>query len=133
MFSINLSCLISNFRCRGIFYTGIAHPSRIDLFLLLPYILRGIQYHVMPVSRGIRFPLKVIWGDQLIYPSGPQYTIRNDPLKLRIDTKHRLLMLNTCNVDEYFQNTAADLHHIHVSSQASRGPRATDLNHNLKT
>jgi len=30
------------------------------------------------VLRGIRSPLK--WsGDQLFYPHGPQYTIRNDP------------------------------------------------------
>jgi len=34
------------------------------------------------------------------------------PLKLKVDTKHRLLMLNTCNVDEYFQNTPTDLCHI---------------------
>jgi len=35
--------------------------------------------NLVPVSRGIRSPLKVIRGDQLIYPPGPQYTIRNDP------------------------------------------------------
>src|SRR6218665_2907683 len=35
-----------------------------------------------------------------------QYTIRNDPLKLKVDTKqwkHRMLLLNTCNADEYFR------------------------------
>ena len=42
------------------------------------------------------------------------------PLKLKVHTKHRLLILNKCNVDEYFQNTAADLHYI--SSQAPLGP-----------
>jgi len=30
-------------------------------------------------------------------------------LKLKVDTKHRLLMLNICNVDEYFQNSPANL------------------------
>src|SRR6218665_286266 len=34
----------------------------------------------VPVSRVIRAPLKVIQRDHLIYPPGPQYTIRNDPL-----------------------------------------------------
>jgi len=47
------------------------------------------------------------------------------PLKLKVDTKYRLLMLKTRNVDEYFQNPPADLRHI--SSQAPLGPRATDL------
>jgi len=41
------------------------------------------------------------------------------------DTKHKLLMINTGNVDEYFQNTPADL--CHVSLQVPLGPRTTDL------
>ena len=44
------------------------------------------------------------------------------PLKLKVDTKHRLLMPNTCNVDEYFQNTPTP-----ISSQAPLCPRTTDL------
>ena len=55
-------------------------------------------------------PLKVIGGS--INPR-PQYTVQNDPLKLKVDTQQ---CYNTCNVDEYFQNTAADQRHI--SSQA---------------
>jgi len=34
-------------------------------------------------------------------------------------------MLNTCNADEYFQNTPAVLRHI--SSQTHLGPGTTDL------
>jgi len=64
-------------------------------------------------------------GGSINLSPGPQYTIRNDPLKLKVDAKHRLLMLNTSNVDEYFQNTSADLRH--VSSQAPLGPWTTDL------
>ena len=64
-------------------------------------------------------------GGSINRSAGPEYAIRNDPLKLKVDTKHRLLMLNTCNVDEYSQNTPAYLRHI--SSQVPLGPRTTDL------
>jgi len=73
-----------------------------------------MEYTSRPVSLGTRSlepPLK--WsGDQLINPPGPQYAIRNDPRKLKVEAKHRLLMLNTCSVDECFQNPPADLRHI---------------------
>ena len=57
-------------------------------------------------------PLKVVRGDQLIDPPHHNKSFEMIHLKLRLDIKHRLLMLNTCNVDEYFQNTPADLRHI---------------------
>src|SRR6218665_3960536 len=79
--------------------------------------LSGVAWDFIP-------PLK--WSGRSINRSpGPQYAIRNDPLKLKVDTKHWLLMLNACNVNEYFQNTPADLRYI--SSQAPLGPRTTDL------
>ena len=78
-----------------------------------------------PLSRGIRSPLKVVREDQLLVPPDHKMPFEMIPLKLRVDTKHRLLMLNTCNVDEYFQNTPADLRH--VSSQAPLGRQTTDL------
>src|SRR6218665_1498673 len=72
-------------------------------------------------------PLNVVRGYQLIDLPDHNMPFEMIPLKLKVDrlTKHRLLMLNTCNVDEYFQNTPADLRRI--SSQAPLGPRTTDL------
>ena len=67
-------------------------------------------------------PLKVIRGSINLSP-GPQYAIRNDPTKLKANTKHRLLMLNACNSDEYFHNTPRTssiyLHRPHLV----RGPQ----------
>ena len=60
-------------------------------------------------------PLKMVRGDQLIVPPDHNMPFEIIPLKLKVDTKHRLLMLNTCNVDEYFQNPPADLRHIGLS------------------
>ena len=63
--------------------------------------------------------------DQLIYPPDLNIPFKMILLKLKVYTKQRLLMLNTCNVHEFFQNTPADLRHI--SSQAPLGPRTRDL------
>jgi len=68
-----------------------------------------------PVSRGIRTPLKVVRADQLIDPPDHNMPFEMIPLKLIVDRKHRLLMLNICNVDEYFLNTLADIHHLERS------------------
>jgi len=65
-----------------------------------------------PVSGGIWSPIKVVRSDQLIDPPDHNMPLKMIPVKLKVDTKHRLLMLNTYNVDEYFQNTPADLCHI---------------------
>ena len=45
-------------------------------------------------------PLKVVQADQLIDPPDHNMPFKMILLKLKVDTKHRLLMLNTCNVDE---------------------------------
>ena len=37
---------------------------------------------------------------------------RVSPLKLILDIKHSLLMLNICGVNVWFQNAPADLRHI---------------------
>jgi len=47
-------------------------------------------------------PLKVVREYQLIDPLDHNMPFEMIPLKLKVDTKHRLLMLNTCNVGEYF-------------------------------
>ena len=52
-----------------------------------------------PVLHGIRSPLKVVQGDQLIDPLDHNMPFEKVLLKLKVDTKHRLLMLTTCNVD----------------------------------
>src|SRR6218665_3796282 len=70
-------------------------------------------------------PRKVLWGGQLIDPPDHNMPFEMIPLKLKVDTKHRLLMLNTCDVDEYFQNAPTDLRQI--SSQTLLGSRTTDL------
>ena len=77
------------------------------------------------MSRGIRSPLKEVRGDQFIDPPDHNMPFEMIPFKLKVDTKHRLLMLNACNVDEYFQNTPADLQHI--SSEVPLGPPTTDI------
>src|SRR6218665_1942448 len=84
-----------------------------------------------PVSRGFRSPIK--WSGRTNKSIRPDHNIPFEmiPLKLKIDTKHRLLMLNTCNVDEYFQNTPADLRHISSKALLVHGPQIE--NHNLKT
>src|SRR6218665_4151532 len=88
----------------------------------------GQWAYVLWVSR-----CRVVFGPPIKWSGRTNKSIRPDhnilfemiPLKLKIDTKHRLLMLNTRNVDEYFQNTPADLRHI--SSKAPLGPPTTDL------
>ena len=70
-------------------------------------------------------PLKVARADPFIDPPDQNMPFEMIPLKLKVDTKQRMVMLNTCNVDEYFQNTPADLRHM--SSQAPLDPRTTDL------
>src|SRR6218665_841312 len=81
----------------------------------------------VPVSPGFRSPLK--WSGETNKSIRPDHNLPFEmiTLKLKINTKHRLVLLNICNVDEYFQNTPADLRHIGLSSKAPLGPRTTDL------
>src|SRR6218665_582103 len=68
------------------------------------------------VRRQATIPLslcRVVFGPTIKWSGRTNKSIRPDhnipfemiPLKLNIDTKHRLLMLITCNVDEYIFRT----------------------------
>ena len=77
----------------------------------------------VPVSLGFRSPIKWSgWANKSIRPDH-NIPFERIPLKLKIDTKHRLLMLNTCYVDEYFQNTPADLRHYLQRPLLVHGPQ----------
>ena len=65
----------------------------------------------MPVRVVFDLPFQGIRGDQH-YPPDHNMRFEMISLKLKVDTKHKLLVLNTSNADEYFQNTPADLRHL---------------------
>ena len=57
---------------------------------------------------------------------GLAFWIRPCPLKLKLNVKHSLLMLNICRVNVYFQNSPADLcHNIVDIGLLSFGPPTT--------
>jgi len=56
------------------------------------------------LAAGVDPPQSDLGGSINLSP-GPQYIIRNDPPQTKTRYTYRLLMLTTCNVDEYFQNT----------------------------
>ena len=79
-------------------------------FLLFFFLIPSVVWYSIP--------LKVIRGDQLIYPPDHNISFKMITLKLKVDSKHRLLILNTCNV-EYFRNTPTDLCHVSSAKSAT--------------
>ena len=67
--------------------------------LLVSCMAKIVSVISLPVSRGVRSPLKWSWGSINLSPDH-NIPFEMIPLKLKVDTKHRLLMINTCKVDE---------------------------------
>jgi len=57
-------------------------------------------------------PHKTIRGMNKSIPRMESTGIEYPPLKLKLDLKHKMLMLNICGANLYFQDTPADLRHI---------------------
>ena len=53
----------------------------------------------VPVSSDIVSPHKTIRGDELIYPPDGINRYRVSPIKLKLDIKHKMLLLNIRSVN----------------------------------
>jgi len=94
--------------------TPVWHRIRVDKFgggaLTIKYwrrrrsrIVEEVARRVAarPVSRDIVSSHKSIRGDELIYPPGWNQPYSVSPLKLKLDIKHKMLMLHVRSVNVY--------------------------------
>ena len=79
--------------------TAVAIDSRVQKM----HRVRGGSYigtyYLVPVSRDIVSPHKTIRGMNKSIPPDGIDRYRVSPLKLKLDVKHKMLMLNICSVN----------------------------------